>query len=314
LEARNTSSPDETSEPGFRVDLFPSVAQTPSSAKPASVSSPSCEELDSCVPRLGVYLATDPPPEGATAAIIMPGGGFIGINVAAANFTANALASKGITAIVLHYRVPAWFLTSWDKEPGGWSGIIDAQRAMALVKANARDWKINPLRIGVLGFSAGGGLAGVLSNNWLLADRAYKAVDLHDRYSDVRPAFAGLLYPGGLNTSECGGNGVKFSFNCSLRGYDGHLLLDVRPNPPPTFIAHAKDDRTVDYEGSMLLDQALDAAGCDYHELTLYEEGNHAFANRCEDLTHPNVPYAGEYDSCGWFNKFMAFLGRVHMI
>eukprot|EP00966_Prymnesium_polylepis_P060591 1406390-Prymnesium_polylepis.1 len=96
---------------------------------------------------------------------------------------------------------------------------------MVVVRANARRWGIDPSRVGVVGFSSGGALAALLANEWQPQRRRYSPVDAHDAlYPAVRPAFAGLVYPGGLNTTSCA---ATENASCSLFEDSGALRFEV---------------------------------------------------------------------------------------
>jgi len=129
------------------------------------------------------------------AMIICPGGGH---QILAYDHEgtecAEFFAARGVTGIVLKYRVP---FRNPDKR---WEAAVqDAQRAISLVRSRADEWKINPQRIGILGFSAGGETAGLAAI--LHAKRQYEAVDKIDEVS-CRPDFAALIYAGGFENKE----------------------------------------------------------------------------------------------------------------
>src|SRR5690606_17937373 len=129
------------------------------------------------------------------------------------------LNSIGVSAIVLKYRVPRR-----ADQPKHQAPLQDAQRAMSLVRSRADEWGIDPNRIGILGFSAGGHLSATAATNF--DRRAYEAVDAIDQVS-CRPNFAVLVYPAYLiqeNTLELSPE------------------IRVSASTPPTFFAHASDD------------------------------------------------------------------------
>ena len=193
------------------------------------------------------------------AVLVFPGGGY--------NFlswdhegeqVAHWLNSIGVTAAVLKYRVPRREGTSKDTPPI--QALMDAQRAISLVRSKAADWAIDSKRIGVLGFSAGGHLAAWSATNF--DKRAYDAVDAADQAS-CRPDFAVVIYPGGV---------VK-------RGTT-ELSPEIRvtPQTPPCFFAQASDDR-VSAENSVAMYLALKRAGVPA-ELHIYALGGHGFGMR----------------------------------
>jgi acetyl esterase/lipase len=193
------------------------------------------------------------------AVLIFPGGGY---NVLAWDHEGEQVArwlnSVGVTAGVLKYRVPRREGTSMDTPPI--QALMDAQRAISLVRSKAADWGVDPKRIGVLGFSAGGHLAAWASTNF--DQRAYDKVDAADDAS-CRPDFAVLIYPGGV---------VKKGTT------DLSPTIRVAPDTPPCFFAHAGDDR-VSPENSIMMYLALKGAGVPA-ELHIYSSGGHGFGLR----------------------------------
>ncbi len=145
------------------------------------------------VPTLTLYT-----PRGANtgaAVVVFPGGGY---NILAIDLEGTEvcdwLTSSGITCVLLKYRVPG--TGPYPKSP---AALQDAQRAMGLVRQHAVEWHIDPSRVGVLGFSAGGHLAAAISTHF--DQRLYDPVDAADKLS-CRPDFAVIVYPGYLALSE----------------------------------------------------------------------------------------------------------------
>src|SRR5690349_7461810 len=130
------------------------------------------------------------------------------------------LNSIGVTGVLLKYRVPK--RAGLEKHT---AALQDAQRAMGLVRSKAKEWHLDPKRIGVLGFSAGGHLAAALSNNY--GERTYPKVDEADAVS-CRPDFAVVIYPGYLVVKD---DNDKIAPD-----------LNITSNTPPTFLAMAADD------------------------------------------------------------------------
>jgi acetyl esterase/lipase len=191
-----------------------------------------------------------------TAVLICPGGGY---NILAMDLegeeVASWLNSIGVTGIVLKYRVPRR-----KDQPAHVAPLMDAQRAMSIVRSRAKEWGINPERIGILGFSAGGHLAAATSTNF--DKRTYEAIDDVDKVSS-RPDFTVLIYP------------------AYLTGKDKDQLapeIRVTKQTPPTFFAHAGDDG-VSSENSVLMYLALKRAGVPA-ELHVYGNGGHGFGLR----------------------------------
>lgn len=186
------------------------------------------------------------------------------------------LTSRGITCVLLKYRVPGsgpW----WDSAnhrrvyPKVMTALQDAQRTMGLVRQHASEWRIDPHRIGVIGFSAGGHLAASISTHF--AQRTYARTDAADDVS-CRPDFAIVAYPGHLWAHEDEDAATRSETNLELRP-DIH----VRHDTPPTFIVQAQDDHTDGVEQALAYYVALTSAGVPA-EMHLYAQGGHAFGMR----------------------------------
>lgn len=231
-------------------------------------------------PVTGVYNVSQPtvtiyPPKGpnsGAAVVVFPGGGYrqIAIDLEGTE-VCDWLTLKGVTCIVLKYRVPGSGC-HWDPDlkrhvvPKVFTALQDAQRAMGLVRHNAAKWKIDPKKIGVIGFSAGGNLVAAISTNY--KKRIYPVVDDADKES-CRPDFAMLLYPGHMS--------VNHEDLSKL-----NLGLPVTSETPPAFMVHAVDDLVDPVEYSTLYFAALRKAKVPV-EMHLYAEGGHAFALRRKD-------------------------------
>ena len=161
----------------------------------------------------------------------------------------------GVTGIVLKYRVPRRAGTPNNVPPP--QALMDAQRAVGLVRARASELGIDPHRIGLLGFSAGGHLAAWASTN--PEKRSYEPVDDLDKVA-CRPDYTVLIYPAYL-----------------LKGTDGALADEIRvgSDSPPGFLAHAGND-PVTVESSVRYHVALKRAGVP-SELHIYPDGGHGF-------------------------------------
>lgn len=202
-----------------------------------------------------------PAPAIAPAIVVFPGGGY---NILAIDLEGTEvcdwLNSAGIACVLLKYRVPN--TGPWPKSP---AALQDAQRAMGLVRENAKDWGIDPSRVGVLGFSAGGHLAAALSTHY--DQRLYDPVDAADKLS-CRPDFAVLVYPGYLALAD-----KNFAPN-----------PDIVPtaSTPPTFIVQAEDD-PVHVENATVYFQQLKNAKVPA-ELHIYSQGGHGYGLRKTEL------------------------------
>jgi acetyl esterase/lipase len=193
------------------------------------------------------------------AVLVFPGGGYSHLAWDhEGEQVARWLNSVGITGVVLKYRVPRRQGTSTETPPI--QALMDAQRAISLVRSKAADWDIDRKRIGVLGFSAGGHLAAWVATNF--DKRAYDKIDAADEAS-CRPDFAVLIYPGGVvkkGTTELSPE------------------IRVTPQTPPCFFVHAGDDR-VNPENSLTMFRALKLAKVPA-ELHVYVSGGHGFGMR----------------------------------
>jgi acetyl esterase/lipase len=202
------------------------------------------------VPTLTVFRPARDKDTGA-AVIVAPGGGY---NLLAWDHEGEEVAawlnSLGVTGIVLKYRVPR-------RPDNPKAHLQDAQRAVSVVRSKAKEWGIDPNRIGMLGFSAGGHLTAHLCTNF--EQRAYEPFDDADKVS-CRPDFAVLVYPGGVV-----GKG-KDELNPEIR---------VSKETPPAFLVHCGDDK-VPAENSVAYYLALRKAGVPA-ELHLYAAGGHGF-------------------------------------
>ena len=217
-------------------------------------------------PTITLYPAPKETNTGA-AVLIAPGGGY---NILAWDLEGEEVAkwlnSVGVTGIVLKYRVPRRPDQLLDGQPRG--ALQDAQRAMRLARSRAGEWGVDPKRIGMLGFSAGGHLTAWTSTNF---DRpAYEPADDVDKESS-RPDFAVLIYPAYLASDD----GLKPE-------------IRVTAQTPPTFFAHAGDDK-IKAENSVQMYLALRKAGVAGSELHSYAAGGHGFGLR--PTTQPSTSW-----------------------
>jgi acetyl esterase/lipase len=203
------------------------------------------------------------PPKGkntGAAVVVFPGGGYEGLAIdLEGTEICDWLASRGITAVLLKYRVPSAKRFPRNGSP---QALEDAQRTVGLVRLHAAEWHIDPHKIGVLGFSAGGHMSAWMSTHF--AHRLYKAVDAADKES-CRPDFAVPIYPGHLWV-----NHEKFELNPDIH---------VTRQTPPTFLLQNEDDPVDPLENSLVYYRALKKAGVPV-EMHLYAQGGHAFGLR----------------------------------
>ncbi len=206
------------------------------------------------------------------AVLIIPGGGFQRVAVSRSGGAIDRwLASLGYFAFVMNYRLPA---DGWAAGPD--APLQDAQRALRLIRARSSELGIDPERVAVLGFSAGGYVAGRLATRF--HDDSYEPVDAADRFS-TRPSACGLLFPVVTMSSPHAHPG-------SLRALLGNRPSDdarraasvethVSADTPATFIAAAADDSVVAVENSVLMWSALRDRNIPT-EMHLFETGGHS--------------------------------------
>jgi acetyl esterase/lipase len=219
------------------------------------------------IPTLTPYL---PPKEKATGAavIVCPGGGYQHLADHEGRPVAEWLNSIGVTAFVLKYRLGPTY-----HHP---AQLQDAARALRTVRARAKEWGIDPQRIGILGFSAGGHLAATAGTHF--AAGKLDASDPIERVSS-RPDLLVLVYPV-ITMKDSTHGGSKLN----LLGKDPPAELvvllsneeQVTKETPPTFLVHTMTDAAVPVENSMMFAAALRRAGVPF-EFHLYERGPHGF-------------------------------------
>lgn len=234
-------------------------------------------------------------PEKATGAavVICPGGGYGGLMTGPEGHgIAKWLNGHGVTGVVLEYRLPA-----------GRSSVplLDAQRALRTVRANAKTWNLDPKRIGIMGFSAGGHLASTAGTHFDTGDP--DAADSVQRVS-CRPDFLILVYP----VITMGAKGHAGSRNNLLGKSPPEKLVEqfsnekqVTPQTPPAFLAHAKDDGPVPPDNSRLFYEALRAnkVPAEYLELPSGGHGLNGYKGPMWDA---------------WQEKSLAWLGKVKVL
>jgi acetyl esterase/lipase len=237
-------------------------------------------------PTMTVYSPTGK--NTGAAVVVFPGGGYqiLAIDLEGSE-VCDWLTPKGITCILLKYRVTD--VGPYPKSgpyPESPMALEDAQRTLGLVRLHAAEWHIDPHKIGVLGFSAGGHLSSAISN--LFAQRLYPAVDAADKES-CRPDFAVVLYPGHLSLtaaeSDARRGTRKFVLPHSVHPAIAEEDLALNPDlhitsrTPPTFLLQAEDDHVDNVNDSLSYYIALKNAGVPV-EMHLYPHGGHAFGLR----------------------------------
>ena len=280
-----------------QVPIWPSAAPDPQPAKGPEIVEPSGNTFRVAGKEvIGVSNVTRPtmtvfsPKENNTgvAVIVFPGGGYqtLAIDLEGTE-VCDWLTAKGITCVLLKYRVTD--VGPYPKSgpyPESPMALEDAQRTMGLVRSHASEWRIDPRKIGVLGFSAGGHLAAAISNHF--ERRLYPAVDAADNKS-CRPDFAVAIYPGllSLHAAEWDAKQGSKKFVIPRPEHqsisDAYLALNpdlrVTSRTPPTFLLQAEDDHVDSVYDSLAYFIALQKAGVPA-EIHSYPYGGHAFGLR----------------------------------
>jgi acetyl esterase/lipase len=213
-------------------------------------------------PTMTVYSPTGA--NTGAAVIVFPGGGYeiLAIDLEGTE-VCDWLTQKGITCMLLKYRVPAPRSDpNWGAYPESPIALEDAQRTVGLVRLHAAEWHIDPRKIGVLGFSAGGHLVAAISTHF--TERLYPAVDDADKES-CRPDFAVAIYPGHLWLGD--------------KSLELNPAVPVTSQTPPTFLLQNEDDHVDNVNDSLVYYIALKNAGVPV-EMHLYAQGGHAFGLR----------------------------------
>jgi len=235
------------------------------------------------VPTLTVYQ-----PSGkntGAAVVVLPGGGFEVLAMDLEGTEAcDWLTSRGITCVLLKYRVPS--------EPYDWhcdcridglamptQSLEDVQRTMGLVRLRAQEWHIDPHKVGVMGFSAGGYLVAEISTHF--RHRLYAPIDDADKES-ARPDFAIAVYPGHITRGKLVTDRNGLNPNVPISG-----------ETPPTFLVQAQDDHVDGVDQALVYYAALTKAGVPA-ELHLYPTGGHAFGLRSTQAAITRWPALAE--------------------
>jgi acetyl esterase/lipase len=249
---------------------------------------------DVSIPTLTIYTPTAK--STGAAVIICPGGGY---SILAFSHEGTAVAEQfagwGITAFVLKYRLPDDSIMV-DKTIGP---LQDAQRAIQLVRQRSREFKIDPRKIGIMGFSAGGHLASTASTHFL-----QPVISNNDKLS-LRPDFSILIYPVISLSDSLGHIGSRNNLLGktpspeTIRYYSNEL--QVTAQTPPAFLVHAYDDATVKVENSIRYKEALEKNKVPV-ELRLYEKGGHGFGMHNKPTNDP------------WMNHLRSWLKRNKLL
>ncbi len=249
--ARSTALADDAPPKPEKVSLW---------ANHAPVGDGTFQEAD---PVITVHRAAKP---NGAAIVICPGGGYGGLVTGAEGHGIAAwLNEHGITGVVLEYRLP---------RGKAFVALLDAQRAIRTVRSRAKEWGIDPKRVGIMGFSAGGHLASTAGTHFDAGDA--KSADPIAQLSS-RPDFMVLVYPV-ISFGEKGHHGSARN----LLGPDAKTELvalfsnekQITAQTPPAFLTHALDDTVVVPENSKMFHDALKAAGVETKYLELPSGGH----------------------------------------
>ncbi len=240
-------------------------------------------------PRMMVFRPSKP---NGAAMLICPGGGYRRIVIDKEGYEiARLLAEHGVTSFVLFYRLPG---EGWKSGPD--TSLTDAQRAMRLIRANAATYGVDPARVGVMGFSAGGHLAADLAARFALPR---PAVDKADQFS-ARPFLAAPIYPVIAMEpplAHMGSREQLIGANASAELAKAHDPAENVPSdPPPHFLCHAEDDGSVPVGNTLKLREALVARKA-VVETHLFPTGGHGFGLRQVEGTPTAI----------WPELFLAF-------
>ena len=206
--------------------------------------------------------------------VVLPGGGFQGLAMdLEGTEICDWLTSRGVTCVLLKYRVPSIpYVWQCDCRPHNRAlstpSLEDVQRTLRLVRAHAAAWRIDPRKVGVIGFSAGGFLVAEASTYF--NTRLYAPVDAADRLSS-RPDFAIAVYPGHLSMAK---NSTALNPVIESR---------ITAQTPPTFLLQNEDDHVDQVEDALSYYMGLKKAGVPV-ELHSYAQGGHAFGLRATNL------------------------------
>lgn len=257
-------------------EIIPLYPGTVPNAKPSTVKEvqPSPGVYRGVItPTLEVYLPDKAIATG-TAVVVIPGGGYgVVVYQGEGVGTAKALVQNGVAAFVLKYRLPS-DSSMVDKTIGP---LQDAQQAIKRVREGASKWGVDPGKIGIMGFSAGGHLASTEATHF------DKALIDNPENTSLRPDFQVLVYPV-----------ISMRDSLAHRGSRDNLLgrnpsrqsialysneLQIRANTPPTYLTHAADDKVVDVDNSIAYFEALRHQKIPV-EMHIYPKGDHGFIFR----------------------------------
>jgi len=266
--------------PGTPPDAVPD-------ATPEAVAADWAKVTDVSRPTMTMYSPHDSNTGHNTGAamVVFPGGGYqmLAMDLEGTEIC-DWLTSRGITCVLLKYRVPDSGPTMKNGHryyPKVQTALQDAQRTLGLVRLHAAAWHIDPHKVGVIGFSAGGHLVAAVSTHF--KQRTYAPIDDADRLSS-RPDFAIAIYPGHLWAHQDENRATRDETELTL-----HKDITVSADTPPTFLLQAEDDYVDGVEQSLAYYVALQKARVPT-EMHLYAQGGHAFGLRPTKLPISHWP------------------------
>lgn len=289
LAATGAAAAAQTPPPGVRrggdpvetIDLWPGGAPGMPATPPVEVVDD--RTADPALPDRAVHGVMRPrmvvfrpaTPNGA-AVLVAPGGGYARIVVDKEGYEiARWLSARGFTVFVLFYRLPG---DGWAAGPD--VALSDAQRAMRLIRQRAGDFGIQPDRVGMMGFSAGGHLCGDLATRFDVP--TYRAIDAADRLS-ARPMVAAPIYAVQAMRAplaHAGSRTLLIGAQATPAIERAHSpAANVSARTPPMFLVHAEDDSVVPVDNTLEMRAALKQAGIPV-ETHLFAQGGHGFGLR----------------------------------
>jgi acetyl esterase/lipase len=287
---RSSIPPTQQSIPLYGSDAIPNSKATPDEEATGRMGS----LVKVSRPTLEVFLPAKAKANGASI-LIFPGGGYVGLTwVQEGPAIGQFFQDHGIAAFVVKYRLPS-DTTMVDKSIGP---LQDAQHAMIVVRERAKEWNLDPTRVGIIGFSAGGHLASSLATHF---DKAYVA---NPHEVDLRPDFMILIYPVISMDAEITNTLTRKALLGSSPSTEQIRLfsneLHVTKQTPPTLILQSADDMVVDVDNSVRFFEALRHAEVPV-DMTIFDKGEHGFILISRDRWQSIV--ADWMERNGWMNK-----------
>lgn len=252
-----------------QIPLWPYMMPDAYGSRGAEIISSKGSVTHVSTPRLLVHQPKNP---NGTAILVISGGGYAHIELGKESTpAANWLQSEGVTAFELIYRLPQenWKTTQVPFE--------DAQRAMRIIRCVAKNYSIDPNKIGILGFSAGGHLAGMIATQ--PNKKFYQPVDTIDSLA-AKPNFSGLIYPVismlPPNNTTHSNKSILGTAPSTSEEIAYSVERQVTASTPPMFLAQAVDDPVSPIDNSYLMNSALQKAGIPV-EMHIFQTGGHGW-------------------------------------